>query len=66
MAISDELYIAAIQLVSRRKLMNAIIVQREFTIGYNGAAAILAMLQADRLVSCADETGQRAVLAGHA
>ncbi len=62
-AMWDDLYARARVLISRRTHINAIVVQRELSVGYNRAAALLDRLMGDGLVTFPDETGQRPVLA---
>ena len=62
-AMWDDLYARARVLVGRRTHINAIVVQRELSVGYNRAAALLDRLMGDGLVTFPDETGQRRVLA---
>ena len=58
----DELYDKAVSIVCREKRASTSFVQRHLQIGYNRAARIIDMMEADGIVSKANHVGKREVL----
>jgi S-DNA-T family DNA segregation ATPase FtsK/SpoIIIE len=60
----DELYDEAVSIVAREGKASTSFVQRRLQIGYNRAARIMEMMEAEGVVSKADRVGRREVLVG--
>ena len=58
----DELYQSALQLVKNERKASTSFLQRKLQIGYNRAARIIDMMEADGIVSKANHVGKRDVL----
>ena len=58
----DELYEAAIEIVRSERKASTSLLQRKLQIGYNRAARIIDMMEAEGLVSKANHVGKRDVL----
>ncbi len=58
----DALYDQAVALVLREQRASTSFIQRHLQIGYNRAARIIEMMEADRVVSAANHVGRREVL----
>ena len=60
----DELYDEAVSIIAREGKASTSFVQRRLQIGYNRAARIIEMMEAEGVVSKADRVGRREVLVG--
>ena len=58
----DELYEAAVDLIKSEGKASTSFLQRKLQIGYNRAARIIGMMEAEGLVSKANHVGKRDVL----
>ena len=59
---NDELYDSAIKIVQTEKKASTSFLQRKLQIGYNRAARIIDMMEAEGIVSKANHVGKRDVL----
>ena len=58
----DELYLAALDIIRTEGKASTSFLQRKLQIGYNRAARIIDMMEADGIVSKANHVGKRDVL----
>ena len=58
----DELYQAALDIIRSEGKASTSFLQRKLQIGYNRAARIIDMMEADKIVSKANHVGKRDVL----
>jgi S-DNA-T family DNA segregation ATPase FtsK/SpoIIIE len=61
---AEDLYDRAVALMLRERKVSISYIQRRFSIGYNRAADVVERMERDGLVSRADATGRREILAG--
>ena len=58
----DELYNAALEIIRSERKASTSFLQRKLQIGYNRAARIIDMMEADGIISKANHVGKREVL----
>ena len=58
----DELYQSALEIIKSEGKASTSLLQRKLQIGYNRAARIIDMMEAERIVSKANHVGKRDVL----
>ena len=59
---SDPLFDQAVELIAREQKASTSFLQRHLQIGYNRAARIIDVMEAENMISPANQTGKREVL----